>query len=877
MVSKEQIKNILQKCDIALDGNIISKEEIMRSFVTFLEENSYKNKHNNEFILHTGSICFETIAIAYAVLTCLIEDHIDPTNTLKNLKRDNLVLYTRTLGKRALKCKYKCFIDEDGRKTSEYSEKVKFVSLVGDKNAEYKVSQEYWNLIRPYYGQNDRLDGRGVRSVFPLREKFFTQILSLGKKDIPSEIKNSIILIMERERATTIIRGLSFVSESQNYSVLDLLTCSYFSEDGEHGIGNNVAKSEPNIKIVGKASVARKEITKRDSNRHIGLIISGNDIIERNEFELPELLGRRSIPNVFLLSNIDSEKAIQFIQQIENPEIFACSKKFLTHKSEIITIENELTKELYLQMEQIRNHQINKHLIEGFLLWEDYKMFKKNLFVIKNYMFESEHKDSFILHSFTLMKLLLTAVFNMELYEECVKKQLINVCSIEERFDILNQSIQFFPDELLEKAKDVITVLELLYESFHRESKKGDKILEFIKKNHDRKIAIIVPNAYYITLLKEAGFEKAVDTADLLTIINANKFNNKEKYDYIVAIGFFSGKRFGIFNCMSSKNVEVFLYDFEETLFKHSYQKARKREQEINKINTDISLLPEVCQSDNEDELEKEINEVEKNEAEIDDYVNQIKEKNFFKSIASGKNENQQSEVIAGGIFEDGERIFFSKYYRPYVLDKENNSVKEVDVSDLSEGDLIVFTKNDAQTHDIVDAVLKLFIKERKIEAKIETAYKYSNLWKEKFRSYKEENNISSKEIAAQMAKEKGIKVQEATIRRWLDPYAHIVGPRDKVSLQYIATWINDADLFDNVDKYFESIQLIRKTRLEILNEIGHAIIDKLNGLPKPQNQMMDAFFDRIDSLTQILRLDQLVNINRLMPINLINRPINMG
>ena len=126
------------------------------------------------------------------------------------------------------------------------------------------------------------------------------------------------------------------------------------------------------------------------------------------------------------------------------------------------------------------------------------------------------------------------------------------------------------------------------------------------------------------------------------------------------------------------------------------------------------------------------------------------------------------------------------------------------------------------------------------------------------------------------MVNDEGISVQEATIRRWLDPYAHIVGPRNQESLRYIASRINDEDLFDNAEEYFQSIRLIRKKRREILSAIGQAIIDKLNGLLVPKNDMLNDFFDKIDSLTQILKLEQIVYVNRMMPINLINRPLNV-
>lgn len=876
MVSKDAILGVLKKCDIALDGNVISKELVLQSFGAFLAETSYKNKHNNGFVLHTGSICFDAIIVVHSILTCLMEDHVDPVEILKSLKKDDLVFYTRNFGKKPSKCQYKCFIDINGERTTTYGENVKYVLLAGNKTAEYKIPQEHWNLIRPDYGKSKRLDGRGVRSIFPLREKFFTQVLNMEKKDIPSEVKNTVVLVMDRERAHSIIRGLTFIADGQIYSALDLLTFSYYTEEEEYRFGSNIAKSEANIKITGKISAARRQILNTNGNKHIGLVISGNDIIDKNITEIPELLKRRSITYVHLLSNIDSENALNLLQEIEAPEIFACSKKFLEKNAGAIVEQNPLTQALYRQIEQIQNHQINEHKIKGFLSWEDYKIFKDNLFFIKKNCPDSNEKENFIVNAYSLMKLFLTAVFNLNMFETCIDQALIKVCRIEERILTLKQSIQDFSQEIHKKADEVITVLEILQESLQKESEKEKAIREFMKVNHNKKIAIVVPKAFYITILRESRYDEIMDSPDLLTIINANKFNNKEVYDYIIVAGVFSGTRFSIFNCMASENIEVFLYDFEEILFKHFYRKAKKKEEGINKINSDITLLPENYQNDNSKDIEADIEDAERKDSEIEDYIDNIEEKSIIKNMGTNKNETMQSEVVAVGIFDNGERIFFSKYYRAYILDKESGTTNEVNVTELAAGDSIVFTKNDAQTHDIVDSVLKNLLSEKKLGNDIENAYQLSVRWKEKFFSYVERQNLPPNKIAEQMVRD-GIPVQEATIRRWLDPYAHLVGPRKKESLEHIALKIGDDELFDNVDKYFKSIQIIRKKRVEILTAIGDTIIDRLNGLSKPRNKMMEDFFDKIDSLTQILTLEQIKYANRMVPINLINRPLNIG
>lgn len=867
MVSKDAILNVLKKCDIALDGNVISKELILKSFLQFLAESSYKDKHNNGFVLHTGSICYDAGVIAYAALTCLLEDHVDPREVVESLKKGDYCLYA-WCGKH-VKCQCKS-IEYDN------NAQPKKIVLLGPKKTEFSIPLERWNLIKPYNGKSKRLDGRGIKKIsLAKNEQFFTQVLDIEKSSIPNVIDNSVVLVMDRDRAETIIKKLSFVSANQNYPLLDLLTASYFTEEEEYSFGKNVAKNEVNLKITGKVSVARNLILSRDGNKHIGLIISGNEIIGRNTSEIPEMLRRKSIPYVYLLANLDSANVLPLVQEADKPEIFACSKKFLSKNSSEIVVENSYTQELYKQISLVRDHQINKHIIDGFLSWEEYKIFKNNLFFIKANTPDSEEKEKFVVNAYSLMKLFLTAVFDIERYDSCVSRGLIKVANIKSRFEELKQNAMFFSGDAQDKVSEIIIILEMLQEGLLHESKKEKDICDFIHTHHDKKIAVVVPKAFYVTILKESGIEKVVDSPELLTIVNANKFDNNAAYDYIIAVGVFSGKRFDTFKCVSSKEIEVFLYDFEEILFKHQYRKAKKAEDELNCINADISLLPEELDN-NSDEIENDVDEIERNGEDVDEYVKHLEEKSLFKKIESGRNDNLQSEVIAVGTFENGEKIFFSKYYRAYILDKENGDVREVDALDLEEGDSIVFTKNDDQTHDIVDSVLKNLIENRRLDDAIRVAYSKSNLWKEKFRSYIEEIGITPREIAYQMVKEEGISVQEATIRRWLDPYAHIVGPRDKESLQYIASRIGDEEMFDEADSIFISIQIIRKKRREILSAIGQAIIDKLNGLSAPKNSMMNDFFDKIDSLTQILKLDQIVYVNRMMPINLINRPINV-
>ena len=68
----EIMEMVLKKCDIMLDGKIISKELLIQSFASFLSQAVGKRKHNVGIVMHTGSVCFDVLALTYAAIINLI-------------------------------------------------------------------------------------------------------------------------------------------------------------------------------------------------------------------------------------------------------------------------------------------------------------------------------------------------------------------------------------------------------------------------------------------------------------------------------------------------------------------------------------------------------------------------------------------------------------------------------------------------------------------------------------------------------------------------------------------------------------------------------------------------------------------------------------
>ena len=62
------MKSIIDKCDVCIDGNVISKELLIKTLSNFISSTIEDKCHNIGIVLHTGSICFDAILLDYAAI-----------------------------------------------------------------------------------------------------------------------------------------------------------------------------------------------------------------------------------------------------------------------------------------------------------------------------------------------------------------------------------------------------------------------------------------------------------------------------------------------------------------------------------------------------------------------------------------------------------------------------------------------------------------------------------------------------------------------------------------------------------------------------------------------------------------------------------------
>lgn len=869
-VSSKMLK-IFEKCDICLDEHVFSKELLMKTFAEFLSKTVEKDEHNISVVMHTGSVCFDAMMFAYAAVSNIFYNGSDAQETVKMLIPGDMVLYYQ--GKTKVRCRFLGFVNSPdeapGRegKTAVLEQEKKLLR--------HYVPQVRWANIVPYYGKSTSTDGRGLRRENENKRAFFVNVLGIDPSEIPRSIDTSSVVIISREYADRIINGLSFKSTGVSVKLTELVTASYFTdEDQEYPYAGNDAKSEPVIKITSRISVARKLLLRRGGNRNIGLIVIGDDLLRRGETELHDLVGRKSIQYVYVCSQLDSEAAGRLLLSEESAKLFACTKDFLLSYALPPVVNNPLTETLSRQADAIIEKSIDAIDVNSDLNWENYKQFKEAIYLIKSSDYDSKDKEAFIIQASSLMNLFLTAVFPMSLLNKLVETEIVaNTTKPEDRLGQIKQNVVTFPNYLQCEAERAIQILERIYSKLESRNPKDFALRRVLAGKKDKKIAVIVPKAYFAAVMDSMGL---VDNEQAnITVVTANKFDNRELYDVIICVGYFEGSKFNIFRCRSAQYIYVLLYESEKMFYKRSSVRIGKAEREYVRRSI-MEYETETDEYEQEDNIEGEANEVDRIDSELKEYINGAAVRaygSYIGGISGGK--NMTAEIVSIATFDTEEVAFFSKNYRAYVLDEEAQTVKEVKASELSEGDTIVFTRSSAKTRDVVDGLLQKMLDEKRVPENMEVAYRRSRIWKTRLINYMNETGEEAGAIANRMIRN-GVSVQEPTIRGWLDEDSHTVGPRKLESIQQIALLTNDEEMFDQAETIFKACADVRRIRGKIMDAIGRAVLSGITGGKHSSDPIFDLVYSQIGELSVMLQIESISFVKENVPINIINRPITV-
>lgn len=863
------IRNVLRKCEIALEGNIISREDILRAYAEYLCQTIEKRKHNVGAVYHSGSLCFDAILVALVSIANLIYNETNTDDVIANLNPGSIVLYGINKKERYI---FEGFVD--GGEFTATAKGETYIKLT-QKNGEKKgIPDSYWRYIEPYNGSSLKLDGRGIKKKGGQKEAFYKQVLQIQASDIPNVIDTSTVFVMQKDVADRLIKGITIKFGTTEIRLLELVTASYYTEEEEHPYGGNAGKHEPVLKICAKISVARKLLFARGGNRQIGLVVSGNEIINRGESELPELINRKSLQYVYLCSETASDFIMHLLDEQEDIEPFACTKHFLEENmSQEIAERNRFTIELNNQLEIITKKANEAIVLDNLGVdFETYKRFKKTLISIKRNQYTSVAKDDFIIQVHSLMNLLLTAPFSMNELKKCAENGLISVDTVENKIARIKKLAEEMSVSLNDETDFLINTLQRIASEMISSTPKERKLRELLYDNIHLSIAIVVPKAYYSTVISEIPgyllkYSKGVD------FWTVGRFDSGKKYDLIIVLGNYEGKRFNAFCCNSSKRVISLLYESEE--YEYHFRKARAvMSSNIWDKKSTIRLKNSY---EEEVYVEEQTRSLYEDEIEINSYVSQldILIDPYRTGYSTQNGGNQMAQVVAVATFADDSKAFFSKNYLAYVLDSKTGTAVEKKVSELDEGDSIVFTKNTNDTKDIVDSMLRQMISDGKLGEKQIAIYNKSKEWKRSLLEYMQKYKLTAREVANNMSAIKA-PVQETTIIGWLDEASHTVGPQKIASFRAIGVLTSNKELRENPELFSEACVAVRKIRRRILTGIGMAIFSKLSGAKIDERQEFSEVYDKIDLLADVLQIERIIPVDKTMPLYVTNRPLNI-
>lgn len=852
--------HFLDSCDIYLNDKLFSKELLLRAYANFIIKTNQTKSHDVGIALHTGSILFDAITVLYATVGNMVLNSIQTDDIVDSLQIGDMVTYNNG--------RYK-FSGRGWRTKKSIPVEIILLKSEDKYQTEYTIYKDYWHLITPYKGKAKKTGKVGAGRSKKYLSIFYEKVLGYTTKDIPSLIDTSTVFILPKERADTIVKGITISFDKYSVQLTDLVTSAYYTENQEFHYAGNSGHNEPVLKFTNKFSVARELFTAKSGNKNIGLFVMGNDVIARGISELPALLNRKSLYYVFVSMSVDTEQAFSILDVVEERDVFVCTKNNLSDKSYSLPVsDNDLTNELANQVKTIVNRQVLPSVLQGLISWQEYKDFKKILSLIKESDYDSEEKESFVINAYSLVNIFMSSLFSISTMEWLITSNRINITDPFERIEHLKKDKTSFPAYLQEKADQIVSCVEKSYGFLWTKSPKESELKRILSEHTGQKIALIVPKRYYETILNCTLAENLLKDLDIYT---PRKFNNSILYDLIIYTGNFHGDEFDIFRCKSAPLIQILLYECEEKIYRHKNRISSEKDKKLEAIAKHEPFTPIVFQP----EIEQEIIEDEKLAGDLDDYINHLNMKVSFAgwNLSQPGVSNAKTETAAFVSFETGEKAFFTRMYKAYVLNDETGIVKEVPVEELAEGDAIIFTNNNEETHDIVDNILEKMIGEKGFSEEIIDYYKKSKEWKNSLINYMNSNNMSPADVAKKM-KANGISVQELTIRTWLDEDSHTVGPRNVDSIRQIAYFTENEKMLDQAEIYHKACGEIRKIRMDILREIGKAIIANISGVKRTSGFENSMIANNIDSLSTVLRIESIIMMKKEIPTGFANRPL---
>jgi hypothetical protein len=440
--------------------------------------------------------------------------------------------------------------------------------------------------------------------------------------------------------------------------------------------------------------------------------------------------------------------------------------------------------------------------------------------------------------------------------------------------------VSVFSGEMNDAAKTILSFLEDGFLKLLTHSPKEQVLFELLTRHRNQKVAIIVPKAYYASILYNLNVLDYFEEAAQLCISTANKFDYSQQYDVVIAIGAFWGKNFDPFRCRASSKIYVIVSAVEANIFKYRKKVAAAAERKFNVFaKVPVEENEDIEETYSDGATEETVSEIINANSDVTEYINRIFETKSLELLNGGSGAHYSTTDISHvATCADGESIFFTKKYKAFVFNSAKEEVTEESVDRLSPGDTVIFKTNNSDTKDIVTTLLDKYIDEyRTTSESIQDAYLKARYWKEVLRQYRKDNNISFKELSRRLGQH-GAQKHEVTIQSWLAEDSYIVGPQDNETYIAVAALTQDADMLADPASFCRACDKIRSIRVGILKLIAKTIISKYSGKLSAEDDMAKVVAENIDNISTLVQIETITPVSdKKAPINMVNRPVTIN
>lgn len=862
MKIENAIKKLNTDCEIYYKKSCVSNEQVVTEYINFLAKTINPSEKRVSFSLNTGSIIFDIVSVVVAVVSSLGYNENTNDDILASLIPGDMVLY-----------KNKRFIwdgikEENGNKY--------FALKQNDGGSIMALYDKNKHNVKEYHGNSKITDGRGIRKRKTNREDFFAYIYDVVQTDIPSAIDASFVVVANKD-FSDFLKEIVIKYKDKTVNLLELVAASYYTSGGEDLIiGSNPSKKEPVIKMTSQISVARSLALSKSGNTIAGVIITASANVPNDNSELKDLADRKKIKFFHYMTRYDVEFGESVVREFTNASVFACTKLNFEGYSFSECKKDTISYDLNKQINNIINLEVSECFVEAGISTDEMKKIKDVLFYVKNSNVEEQYKDQFVLNIYALINLFMTAPFNISTMEKCLRDNKLRsgVNSPKRRLEILRELSVLFSNH----SKEIDDIVEMLNDEYLRLLNNNDKaemIDSIIRNNIKKRIAIIVPKAYY----QEVMYNSSIFGARASNIFyeTPNRFNPDHFYDVIIVVGYLKSNKFKVFECHSASKIYMVLNEYETAQFSLKKSKASIYEKNIYEKHKKYTYRIDEKSERDEINASRDFADLESDMDELDSYIEHMKMfmPERIASYSGADSSSPTSEISYIGLFDSGERIFLSKYYSSVVYDGVSGVV-EKNSDSLQAGDILVFTKNDNYTKNIVDTIFEELLAKQRLNESVNEAYFKSTRWKDLLREYKDRGEYSFREITEQL-NDLGLDYGEVAIRSWIIPESHIVGPRHDKAIHIIGILVGDDDLTENFNEYSMSFKIIRNQRRMILKLIERAIKDKLAGKKVSGDATLQIVFDNIDKLSVTCELESIQKLEEpiYLPVGLVNRPVD--